>query len=89
MNRKPSEGGVTGDLEMREIKNELWREYDFEDSAGNCRIYRINKPKRLYFRPSGTTHRVVDADGVTHCIPAPGYQKCVLRWFSPEKEVEF
>jgi len=40
----------------------------------------INKPKTLYLRPGGSTHRVVDANGITHCLPAPGVNGCVLRW---------
>lgn len=60
-------------MEARDISTETWREYDFEG-----RIYRIENPKELYI--GTTTHRVVDAKGVTHCVPAPGYQGCVLRW---------
>lgn len=57
---------------------EEWREYDW----GN-RVYRIEKPVRVYTREGGTTHRVVDADGVVHCVPAPGQFGCVLRWKGP------
>jgi len=60
---------------------EEWREYDF-----NGRVYRINHPTKLSFRPGGTTHRVVDAEGVVHCVPAPGQGDCVLRW---KGEVQF
>ncbi len=58
-----------------DISNEAWREYDFGD-----RVYRIENPKTVFLRPGGTTHRVVDAENVTHCVPAPGQQGCVLRW---------
>ena len=54
---------------------EEWREYDFSG-----RIYRIIAPTRVEFRPGGTTHRVTDAEGVVHCVPAPGRDGCVLRW---------
>jgi len=54
---------------------EAWREYDFEG-----RIYRIEKPVKVSFRVGGTTHRVVDGSGIVHCVPAPGFQGCVLRW---------
>lgn len=54
---------------------EEWREYDF----GN-RVYRINKPESVQFRNEGRTHRVTDADGIVHCVPAPGVYGCVLRW---------
>lgn len=60
-------------MEPRDISSEQWREYDF---AG--RVYRIHAPKRLYV--GTTTHRVVDGEGVTHCLPAPGERGCVLRW---------
>lgn len=57
------------------LVSEAWREYDF-----GGRIYRIDKPKALFARPGGTTHRVVDRNNVTHCVPAPGVNGCVLRW---------
>jgi hypothetical protein len=60
-------------MEPRDISTESWREYDFEG-----RVYRIEQPKQLFI--GSTTHRVVDAAGVTHCVPAPGHQGCVLRW---------
>lgn len=54
---------------------EHWREYDF-----GGRVYRIENPKTVYFRAGGTTHRVEDVDGIVHCVPAPGFVGCVLRW---------
>jgi hypothetical protein len=60
-------------MEPRDISTESWREYDFDG-----RVYRIDGPKTLYI--GETTHRIVDAAGVTHCVPAPGQQGCVLRW---------
>ena len=71
-------------MQMHEIDGEVWREYDFDG-----RVYRIELPLRLYIRESGTTHRVVDRDGVTHCVPAPGHHGCVLRWENPAEEVSF
>jgi hypothetical protein len=47
--KKPFEGGVTSDLVMREIKNEEWREYDFDD-----RVYRIEEPISVHFHSGGT-----------------------------------
>ncbi len=67
-----------------DITNEEWREYSF-----NGTIYRIDKPKALYYRKGGATHRIVDSAGITHCIPAPGVGNCVLRWYSPSQEVNF
>lgn len=54
---------------------EEWREYDFSG-----RVYRINDPVKLYLRPGCTTHRVLDTNGVVHCMPKPGEFGCVLRW---------
>lgn len=56
---------------------EEWREYEFD---GRDQPYRINSPKCVEFRPDSTTHRVTGADGIVHCVPAPGYRGCVLRW---------
>ncbi|MDF3208402.1 MULTISPECIES: hypothetical protein [Mesorhizobium] len=57
---------------------EDWREYDF-----GGRVYRIESPKTVQFRPGGETHRVTDSVGVVHCVPAPGVNGCVLRWSGP------
>ncbi|HPS41048.1 MAG TPA: hypothetical protein PK040_00490 [Anaerolineaceae bacterium] len=69
-----------------DISVEEWREYDF-----GGRVYRIHHPKKLFLRKGGTTHRVVDELGVTHCLPAPGMNGCVLRWksFDESKPVKF
>lgn len=73
-------------LKEFDISHEMWREYDW------CgRIYRINNPVTLYLRPGGSTHRVVDKDGIAHCVPSVGVMGCVLRWQNPsgEKPVNF
>jgi hypothetical protein len=57
---------------------EQWREYDF-----GGRSYRIDNPDSLYV--GTTTHRVVDSQGVVHCLPAPGTNGCVLRWKSVDE----
>lgn len=72
------------DLIKKDISNEIWREYDF-----GGRVYRIEKPLELYFRDGGTTHRIVTADGVAHCVPAPGVNGCALRWKQAEGTVTF
>jgi hypothetical protein len=56
-----------------DVQAEQWREYDF----GN-RVYRIHDPQTLWI--GTTTHRVLDKDGVVHCVPAPGVGGCALRW---------
>ena len=62
-------------LIKKSLAGEQWREYDF-----GGRIYRIESPSQLYYRKGGVTHRVIGADGITHCCPVPGYQGCVIRW---------
>ena len=57
---------------------EEWREYDF-----NNRVYRIENPQSIHYRQGGSTHRVIDAEGIVHCVPAPGVNGCVLRWKGP------
>jgi len=79
-------------LKEYDISKESWREYEF-GPMDNRVIYRINNPVTLLLRRTlnddgtvefGTTHRVVDKDGVVHCVPEVGLQGCVLRWENPE-----
>lgn len=67
-----------------DITCEAWREYDF-----GGRVYRISLPVTLVFfyrsalkgfAQQGDTHRIVDSEGVVHCVPRPGIDGCVLRW---------
>jgi len=71
-------------MKEQDISCEEWREYDF-----NGRVYRIESPVSLWI--GNTTHRVLDALGVIHCVPNIGYHGCVLRWKSkdPDKPVSF
>ncbi len=72
------------------LKDEHWREYEFlVEGDDQLRVYRIEKPVALYYRIGGTTHRVVDEDGVTHCVPTVGYLGCVLRWKAEPDPVSF
>jgi hypothetical protein len=57
------------DLIEGDLTSELWREYDFPG-----RVYRIEEPITFYYRPGGETHRVLDSEGVIHCVPAPGFR---------------
>jgi hypothetical protein len=59
----------------KDLSDELYREYVF---TGNEHPYRIYNPRQLFV--GKTTHRVLDAAGVVHCVPAPGQAGCVLRW---------
>jgi hypothetical protein len=58
-----------------DISAEAWREVD---TGG--RTYRINEPVELIIRKGGSTHRVIDAEGVVHCYAAPETGKSVIRW---------
>lgn len=69
-------------LQEFDISHELWREYEWP--ARMSFPYRINAPVKLFIRPGGSTHRVVDSDGVVHCVPSVGVEGCVLRWKNPE-----
>lgn len=66
-----------------DISVESWREYIFPNGA----VYRISNPERLNVKrkPEGDSHRVVDALGVVHYIPA-GWM--ALRWFQTPAPAE-
>ena len=74
------------------IDDELWRSYEWvipemqndNENSFLMREHIIHNPKYVYIRPGGSTHRVVDADGVAHCVPAPGRYGCILKWKNPE-----
>jgi hypothetical protein len=55
------------------LDDEEWREYKYGGST-----VRITNPKRL--QVGKTCHRVLDADGLVHCVPAPGHFGCELVW---------
>ncbi len=70
-----------------DISHEEWREYNWvwwDGEVRRHRIFRINEPKTLYIRPGGSTHRVVDAQGIAHCVPSVGCMGCVLQWKNPD-----
>jgi len=71
---------MTGNLKTFALTEEEWREYEF-GPAGKRVIYRIDNPEALVL-PEGkyTTHRVVDVEGIVHCVPTVGLHGCVLRW---------
>jgi hypothetical protein len=60
-----------------DLSDEIWREYQFW-SDGEQITYRIQDPDRLVV--GTTTHRVLDKQGVVHCVPNIGRYGCVLRW---------
>jgi hypothetical protein len=80
-------------LIKKRIDNELWRSYEWivpelsDNDSHELREYIIVNPRYVYIRSGRFTHRVVDADGISHCVPAPGRYGCVLKWENP-KETE-
>lgn len=65
-----------GDLFLDDLEGEDFREYDFGD-----RTYKVDKPVGVYIRAGGSTHRVVDANGVVHCVKFCGDGGArVVRW---------
>lgn len=67
-------------LSMEVAGDEVYREYDsYDPMTGANRVYRIASPVTVEYRIGGTTHRVTDADDVTHIVPAPGFYGCVIR----------
>jgi hypothetical protein len=62
-------------MKENSLLTETYREYDFQG-----RVYRIDNPVTLFTREGGTTHRVLDSEGIVHCLPIPGSHGCVLRW---------
>lgn len=68
-------------MNIGDLTNEVYREYEFTDSKTGRRVTsRIDNPVKLFTRPGGTTHRVLDAEGIVHCVPTVGECGCVLRW---------
>lgn len=63
-------------LTLGDISDEAVREYETHGVG----TYRIENPVGVYMRPGGSTHRVVDRNGVAHCIAFPNDGKTVLRW---------
>lgn len=62
-------------LTKLDLRDEQWREYDF-----GGRAYTILEPQFVWMYPGCTTHRVLDATGEVHCVPAVGVRGCVVRW---------
>lgn len=70
---------IDGLVGPKDLTVEAWREYEFPDGSS----YRIANPVALYYREGGTTHRIVDKDGIVHCIAYPGKnESVVLRWLN-------
>lgn len=71
----PEVDGLIGPLD---VSTEEWREYFW---PGTGRTYHITNPVGLYRRDGGSTHRIVDTEGVVHCVPCgPQCPDTVIRW---------
>jgi hypothetical protein len=57
------------------LSDEEYREVITENGC-----YRITAPVTLVRRGGGVTHRVIDANGMVHCYPAPETGKSIIRW---------
>ncbi len=76
---------IEGLLGPFDISTEEWREY--ESTTAGLK-YRIVGPVALYRRDGGTTHRVVDVAGVTHCVPCGVlHPDTVIRWKNKDVSV--
>jgi hypothetical protein len=64
-------------LISNDLSGEEYREYHF-GKGGDHWVHRIDGPKTLYRRSGGTTHRVLDAEGLVHIVPCIGPMGCVV-----------
>lgn len=66
-----------------DITGELWREYEWGHWQSRT-VYRIDNPVAVVI--GHTTHRVIDSEGIVHCVPNVGRLGCVVRWAKKEGE---
>jgi|APSaa5957512622_1039677.scaffolds.fasta_scaffold425901_2 hypothetical protein len=77
---------VPDGMKSYDISDEHWREYDI---VGREKPYRIVAPVALFLRENGgTTHIIVDSEGISHCVPFAYGSGTVLRW-SSDRPVSF
>jgi len=69
-----------------DISCERWREYSFGEDEDTLRVVTIMTPQKLFISASGSTHRVLNSDGVITCVPAPGRNLCVLSWLAKDSD---
>lgn len=63
-----------------DISDEAWREVETSEGLK----IRIQNPVTLIFRRGGSTHRVVNEEGVVYCYAAPETGKSILRWLAKD-----
>ncbi len=67
-------------VSMDTTGDEVSREYAWTCPVTGREVSRsVDAPVSVEYRLGGTTHRVTDANDVTHVLPAPGYFGCVVR----------
>jgi hypothetical protein len=73
--------------EPKDLSSEEYRVYTVLSNDGPS--YMILDPQKLWV--GETTHRVLDAEGLVHCVPFPNGGKTVLTWKprDPENPVAF
>lgn len=70
-----------GDLLELDICGEEMRVYlQLSHDKTHEVAYIIDHPVKLYFRPKGTTHRILDAEGIVHIVPAPGHGTFAIKY---------
>lgn len=75
---------IDASITEHDLTGEDWREYVWSCDRDTEHVHRINKPAKLFLKKypdgrPGTTHRVLDADGIVHIVPAIGLLGCVVR----------
>jgi len=89
MNVNDNQSGSKGflnksNLSFTDITSELWREYHFIKDGSVAKI-RIDNPSKLNVSSSGG-HRLYDASGISHYIPAGWVH---LKWEAKPGEPNF
>ena len=82
---------MTVEQQIRAMQEKLGNNYSVYDiSEEDYRIvktevgeHQIDDPVMLIIRLGGSTHRVIDALGQTHCYAAPESGKSVIIWKEP------
>lgn len=84
-------------LQSFDLSSEAERTYIYAvttpngETTGTEARMTIEKPVRLWCKANGATHRVLDADGTLHIVPAPGYVGCAVEVepYDPADPVQF
>ena len=67
------------ELRSHDISSEKWREYiDYDGDGAVLARIPIRNPKTLITRPGGSTHRIVDAEGIVHIVEFPRAGRVVV-----------